>query len=124
MLFFFFFSPQRVVSLRADKNVCVCLTRQLSSRCTYLLQSYGMQRISVRTKVEGEHPKDTTLAAVLISWLTAQVIYRGWRFLQLPSQDRVLKKKKKRQHHIIGSEGNMIDILCVYVNPPEVSLAS
>lgn len=47
----------------------------------------------MQSKVEGEHPKDTTLAAVLVSWLAAQVIYgEGWRFLQLPSHDRVKNK--------------------------------
>lgn len=88
-----FFFLHRELCLRPDKNVCVCLMHWLSSRCTCLPQSYGMQRISAQSKVEGEHPKDTRLAAVLISWLTAQVIYKGWRFLQLPSQDRVLEKK-------------------------------
>lgn len=92
-----FFFRQRVVPLQPDNNVCVCLTQRLSSRWTCLLQSCSMQRISAQSKVEGEHSKDTTLAAVLISWLTAQVIYRGWRFLQLPSGDRVFKKKKKIQ---------------------------
>lgn len=47
---------------------------------------YGMNRTYAwlrQSKVEGEHWKDTTIAAVLISWFTAQVIYRGWSLLQL-----------------------------------------
>lgn len=72
--FFFFLLHGELCLCWPDKNVCVCLKHRLSSRCTCLLQSYGMQRLPVQSKVEGEHPKDTTLAAVLISWLTAQVI--------------------------------------------------
>lgn len=47
---------------------------------------YGMNRtyaVLRQSKVEGEYWKDTTIAAVLISWFTAQVIYRGWSLLQL-----------------------------------------
>lgn len=91
------FFPQRVVPLQPDNNVCVSLTDRLSSRWTCLLQSCSLQRIPAQSKVEGEHSKDTRLAAVLISWLTAQVIYSGWRFLQFPSGDRVFKKKKERK---------------------------
>lgn len=51
---------------------------------------YGMQRMHAglrRSKVEGEHVKDTTLAAVLISWFTAQVIYGGAEITAAPLAD-------------------------------------
>lgn len=81
-----------------------------------------MQRMYARqrqSKVEGEHSKDTTLAAVLISWFTAQVIYRGWRLLQLLSWDGLAEENCNVQ-----SNGNMTDVPCFYVNPPEVSVPS
>lgn len=67
-----------------------------------------------QSKVEGEHWKDTALAAVLISWITAQVIYRGRRLLQLLSWDGLAE----------AIQQYMTDVPCFYVNPPEVTVAS
>lgn len=63
----------------------------------------GMYAQHRQSKVEGEQPKDTALAAVLISWFAAQVIYRGWGLLRLPSWDGLAR-------HNTQSCGNMTDV--------------
>ena len=63
------------------------MTSELILIIIYLSESYGMQRMYAglrRSKVEGEHLKDTALAAVLISWFTAQVIYGGVEIAAAP----------------------------------------
>lgn len=74
--------------------------------CARLPLFYGMRGMYARhrqSKVEGEQPKDTALAAVLISWFAAQVIYRGWGLLQLPSWDGLARRNTQ-------SCGNMTDV--------------
>lgn len=62
---------------------CACLTasspacRLLCARLPLFCGMRGMYARHRRSKVEGEPLKDTALAAVLISWFAAQVIYRG-----------------------------------------------
>lgn len=68
---------------------------------------YGQHR---QSKVEGEQPKDTALAAVLISWFAAQVIYRGWGLLRLPSWDGLARRNTQ-------SCGNMTDVPLIIHQP-------
>lgn len=70
---------------------------------------WSMQRKRAQFKVEGEHSEDTPLAAVLVSWFTTQVIYKGVGF---NAAHPIAGKLQRRI-------GNMTD-----VKPPEVTVVS